>query len=379
MKDDENVLRGPEIRIAACDNVREKTLHAIAYYDIFDKKKSQKKKHFFATGFPSMDSTLCRWAAVAKSTTKPIFSPLFGPSNVKDDKYLEIKQLAEDMVSNVTVLTKSQHTVEWFTLCTFHLSATKSGLLFISNYDNKTDGELLNELSKSWFSRNHSTLAMVSAVLQAFSKLNYVASIFEVGLLENKTYPWIAASPDGVAVVGFQEDENVVASIEIKTRVSLEQIQQAEEIAAKYHHKLIVCDIRDETWKECIEEVHSTQMLLQLWVLRLQLAFYIFATPGSSNSNRKITYIVMGNLILDDANAFFDQYLDHIGRLLIPFYRMSTIAELQEALPHEMEKNTMAVITTRWPFFTATQRHAIEEMESGFPPCNIFKISFQVL
>jgi hypothetical protein len=101
-----------------------------------------------------------------------------------------------------------------------------------------------------------------------------------------------------VAVVGFQEDENVVASIEIKTRVSLEQIQQAEEIAAKYHHKLIVCDIRDETWKECIEEVHSTQMLLQLWVLRLQLAFYIFATPGSSNSNRKITYIVMGNLTL---------------------------------------------------------------------------------
>ena len=82
-------------------------------------------------------------------------------------------------------------------------------------------------------------------------------SIFEVGLLENKTYPWIAASPDGVAVVGFQEDENVVASIEIKTRVSLEQIQQAEEIAAKYQPKLIVCEIGDKTWKECIEK-HST-------------------------------------------------------------------------------------------------------------------------
>jgi hypothetical protein len=78
MKDDENVLRGPEIRIAPCDNVGEKTLH------------EPEKMHFFATGFPSMDSTLCHWAAVAKSTTKPIFSPLFGPSNVKDDKYLEI-------------------------------------------------------------------------------------------------------------------------------------------------------------------------------------------------------------------------------------------------------------------------------------------------
>jgi len=48
----------------------------------------------------------------------------------------------------------------------------------------------------------------------------------------------MAASPDGVAVVGFVPDENIVVSIEIKTRVSKERIQQAEEIAAKYQHKL---------------------------------------------------------------------------------------------------------------------------------------------
>jgi len=64
--------------------------------------------------------------------------------------------------------------------------------------------------------------------------------------------------------------------------------------------------------------------------------------------------IVMGHLLLSHVNAFFDQYLDHIGKLLRPF-------------------------TTRWPFFTATWRHVIEETESGFPPSNIFKTSFQVL
>jgi len=42
IKDDENIHRGPEIRIAACKTVREKTLHAIACRDIFDKKKGQK-------------------------------------------------------------------------------------------------------------------------------------------------------------------------------------------------------------------------------------------------------------------------------------------------------------------------------------------------
>jgi hypothetical protein len=37
-----------------------------------------------------------------------------------------------------------QCTVEWFMLCTFHLSATTAGVLFNSNYDNKTGAKLLN-------------------------------------------------------------------------------------------------------------------------------------------------------------------------------------------------------------------------------------------
>ena len=88
--------------------------------------------------------------------------------------------------------------------------------------------------------------------------------------------------------------------------------------------------------------------------MRLQLAFYIVATPGSSTSNGKITYIVMDNLILDYANEFFDKYMDHIGKLLIRFYRASSIAEVQEAIPHDVDQNAREVITTRWPFFTAT-------------------------
>ncbi len=76
-----------------------------------------------------------------------------------------------------------------------------------------------------------------------------------------------------------------------------------------------------------------------IWVMRLQLAFYIVATPGSSTSNGKITYIVMGNLILDYANQFFDQYLDCIGKLLIRFYRASSIAKVREGIPHDLDQN----------------------------------------
>jgi hypothetical protein len=58
----------------------------------------------------------------------------------------------------------------------FHLSATLAGIPFNNNYDCKTDVELLNQLFVSWFSRNHSTSAMVTgaknkhAVLKAFSQ-----------------------------------------------------------------------------------------------------------------------------------------------------------------------------------------------------------------
>jgi len=164
---------------------------------------------------------------------------------------------------------------------TFHLSATMAGLLF-NNNDNKTDEEFLNQLSKSWFTQNCSTPAMVigakneSVVSQAFSKLSFIRSIFEVGLLLNKTYPWMAASPDGVVVAGFEPDENVVASIEMNTRVYTERIQQAEEIAAKYQHKHIVCEIGDETWKECIEEEHLTQNTSVTTVMGHETSISIF-------------------------------------------------------------------------------------------------------
>jgi hypothetical protein len=162
----------------------------------------------------------------------------------------------------------------------------------------------------------------------------------EVGLLENKTYPWMTASSDGVAVVGFQDDENIVASIEIKTRVASERIKHMEPVAAKYQHMLIVCEIGDDTWNECVEAEHSTQVLLQPWVIRLQTAFYIVVTTGTTTTSGKITYIVIVWFLLSRAN-FFYQYSYHIGQLLIPFYRMSNIADLWKAFPKNLEKTTV--------------------------------------
>jgi hypothetical protein len=38
------------------------TIHAIAYRDIFDKKKAQKVLCFFAAGFAGLEDAICDWA-----------------------------------------------------------------------------------------------------------------------------------------------------------------------------------------------------------------------------------------------------------------------------------------------------------------------------
>ncbi len=63
----------------------------------------------------------------------------------------------------------------------------------------------------------------------------------------------MAALPDGVAVVKFNDDQLIVASVE-----ATEQAKEAKQIAAKYKYKLITCDIGEETWNKC-------KMLFTLW------------------------------------------------------------------------------------------------------------------
>jgi hypothetical protein len=115
-----------------------------------------------------------------------------------------------------------------------------------------------------------------------------------------------------------------------------------------------------------MEKEHSMQVLLQLWVMRLQTAFYIVALPGTSSSSGKICYIVMGNLSLAYDNNFFDQCLDHIGKLLQPIYTMPTVDKVLEMIPAHLESSLVQLFKTRWPFFSAVRHHAISRTTTGF-------------
>jgi hypothetical protein len=130
---------------------------------------------------------------------------------------------------------------------------------------------------------------------------------------------------------------------------------------------------------KCVKLEHSSQVLLQLWVTHLQTAFYIIALPGTSNASGRIVYTVMGHLSFRYANSFFYQYLNRIGKFLIPIFQKATIHEVVRKLPKNLEPDVLELIKTRWPIFTAVQKHAINNTDNGFQPTTIFKTSFQTL
>jgi len=103
------------------------------------------------------------------------------------------------------------------------------------------DATVLQMLLSSWFNQMTSTEEIrmgnknEDAVLMAFASFCSVTDIFQCGLFESKVYPWLAASPDGIAIIMEPEGNKKVVVVEIKTRISLERIRATEEIRAKYN------------------------------------------------------------------------------------------------------------------------------------------------
>jgi hypothetical protein len=266
--DNEDVLLGPEIKVAMDADVEE--LYAVAYRDIFDKKIAQKILRFFIYGFPNTTIIMNRWAVVGK-VTKASCSPLF-VDDIPQDNLEDAELIEQHLMERCTILTSVQRSCDWFTLRGFHLTATMAGKLFTSS-TTLTPTEVLEKLMDSWFSRSRSTTPMVigskneNAVLKAFSDLDFVSSVFDVGLIEHYKIPWLAASPDAISIIQVAEDSAYIAPVEVKTRVAPDRILEAERIAQEYNHKVISCDVGDEVWNQCVEPEHSTQVLMQMIVL----------------------------------------------------------------------------------------------------------------
>ena len=86
------------------------------------------------------------------------------------------------------------------------------------------------------------------SVISGIENTQWLVCFYEIGLVGSKWDPYFAVSPDGMAVIKVNNKE-VIATVEIKSRVAVETIAFAMR-AAKKHGKLVICAYNGEFFNE---------------------------------------------------------------------------------------------------------------------------------
>jgi hypothetical protein len=193
-----------------------------------------------------------------------------------------------------------------------------------------SNAELLVEMvNESWFSRSRSTGSMVAgtkneqATLRSLQGVLGIEKVYECGLLESKTNPWLAASPDAIAVFIESDGSLQAATVEVKSRDADATIKTAMKLKSEYG-QFIECVVGDEMWGKCVPRSHSTQMIVQSLITQQKYLLYVASMCGSANRCGQIIYIVKGlargQLARNYHSAVFDKLFHHCSTLLRPFF-----------------------------------------------------------
>lgn len=76
-----------------------------------------------------------------------------------------------------------------------------------------------------------------------------------MGYLNRSKFHSYQKTPDG---------EKVLTTFEVKTRVSLEHLTEAERIAAWWNHKLIICIAGTDDIEVVMDNEHTTRVMIQM-------------------------------------------------------------------------------------------------------------------
>jgi YqaJ-like viral recombinase domain len=211
-------------------------------------------------------------------------------------------RVAKHVLRSCQVLTIGQRCDDWFVLRRFRVTGTIASFLTMhkddlrlsigltsQGSDEKSHQQLLSACADSWFTTARSTEAMMrgtaneEACVSALYKMYFVGDVCEVGMIALKVSPWIACSPDGIALIrvasigfsGCVSDEEALESVEIKTSVSEISSSVTTQNASA---DVITCELGDEAFRKHVPEAHMAQVIQQMVVISILFAIYLRAT-----------------------------------------------------------------------------------------------------
>ena len=206
-------------------------------------------------------------------------------------------------------------------------------------------------------------------VTNALSKTAGILALFECGLLSSRKYPYLAVSPDGIALLdlhkinasSFVERSTAVASVEIKTSVGEASSARRRSLS---HGDWSVCAFGDRMFLEVVEKEHIAQLLHAQVVLDVQYCVYVCASE---------------NCIVSRMLVKVSQHLLDLSVLqLLSFEPILEIARSgQGSYPDDFPEEKAELLNERRTFWNVLYKHVVEK--GPLIPIKIFKHSSQTL
>jgi hypothetical protein len=170
-----------------------------------------------------------------------------------------------------------------------------------------------------------------------------------------------------------------LATVEVKTRVSLERISVAEQLAEKHQHKWIFCVVGDDVWNEVVDKDHSVQIMVQLSNMKLNFCVYLVGQAGTRGASGRIIYTVLGGCTVDYMTSFITTVRDKFEEILLPFFNSENTKDLVDNLPQNISYKSKEIIESRWNFFHDTRKHLLSKGNVAFPATSVFKTEIQTM
>lgn len=335
-----------------------------------------------------LDAKLQCWIAVPRGASRN-FNSLFLhttsegkliPPN-EEERTQPRGRIESWLLEKCTVLTLAQRSADWFCLRKFRLTGTIAasvllransiryavGLPPIPHANQRQDpNDLFSKLFSSWLSTSRSSEAMIrgtmneAAIFAAIQKQPYVVVIFECGMFASSSLPYLACSPDAIAIVSTG-DEMVIASVEFKSSISS---TSRDRILSMATMELQRCTIGDENFIRLIPEEHIGQLLQQMVVLAVQYLLYVAASESG------IAYVVLvqctGTLLQE-----CQQVLETACRETVAWLHEETVQ-----FPSFVKGAVRRIIKTHLPLWKLVTNRVTGE--APFPPLKLFKHGVQL-
>ncbi len=110
-------------------------------------------------------------------------------------------------------------------------------------------------------------------------------------------------------------------------------------------------------WNKVVDKDHSTQIFMQLGVLKVKSCIYLLGQPSSRGSTGRILYTGIGKLEYNYLMEFLDRMQITFEDILSPFFTCETLDDMVKHLLKDMVDSTKKVIETRWIFFRDMRNH----------------------